>query len=108
MSIAEVKELLEEDNIALACHGARHLRLECTTSKIQASIAFINDVTTAVKDFKRYSLETSIFVFPYAYDNITLAYCTLNKLGFKHIFAGKQTKRIPIESLVAREYNILE
>jgi hypothetical protein len=47
---------------------------------------------------KEYNLITNIYVYPYAYEPC-ISQIYLKKRGFKYIFAGNNSKRIPIESL---------
>lgn len=99
MSIDEIKELLFFDNIFLACHGDRHIELS-TCKAIQRTIQFSKDVENAILKMSKYGFQTNIYVFPYAFDNIPGAYSCLKSNGFMHIFAGKNTQRTSIESLV--------
>ena len=48
------------------------------------------------------NLQTDIYVYPYAYDEIAGSYACLKKAGFRHVFAGKDSKRTPIECLFSR------
>ncbi len=101
MSLNEIKELLEFDNVYLACHGAKHLDLQnLTKNKVKQSILFKNDILYAYNDLKKFKFNTDIFVYPYAYDDFLLADKIVKTLEFKYIFAGKTTKRIEIEKLI--------
>lgn len=44
-------------------------------------------------------INTDIYVFPYSYEPF-LSHTILKRNGFRYIFAGKDSKRIPIEELV--------
>ena len=49
---------------------------------------------------KLLDLLTDIYVYPYAYDDIVGSYSYLKKMGFRYVFAGKDSKRTPIEELI--------
>lgn len=101
MSINEIKELLEFDNIYLACHGAWHLDLKnMNLTKFQQMHAFNIDIQQAVVDLNKFKFTTNIFVFPYAYDLFPLAYNILKNNKFNFIFAGQKSKRIQIEDII--------
>lgn len=100
MSVSEVKELAALDNVFLACHGDMHLRLEdAGKGKIEASRIFSIDVHAATKKLRALGLSTDIFVYPYAYDGFVAARKTLEKNGYKFVFAGRGSQRTPVESL---------
>ena len=100
MSHDEVHNLLQEDNIYLACHGAQHLELgNMNLTRQQQTNIFKADVARAAYDLSNLGLKTNIFVFPYAYDRFPFAYKILNDYGFFHIFAGHNTKRVQIENI---------
>lgn len=101
MSLSELRELLCFDNIHLAGHSAKHLELEkITTSKLQQSQIFNKDITLMKKDLDALNLNTDIFVYPYAYDDFPCAETIVRINGFRYIFAGKNSKRIEIETLI--------
>lgn len=101
MSIDEIRELLEFDNIYLACHGAQHLDLKnMNLTKFQQMHAFNIDIQHAIVDLNKFKLKTNIYVFPYAYDLFPLAYKILNNSKFNFIFAGQYSKRIQIEDII--------
>lgn len=98
MTICEIEELLQHNNVYLACHGSQHLDLKnMNFSKLQQMHAFTVDIDQALVDLDALHQKTSIFVFPYAYDQFPLAYKILNDRGFHFIFAGQDSKRIQIE-----------
>ena len=94
MTVDEIKELLANDNVYIACHGARHLKLEDVTPAHLQMKMFEADLQEAVDDLSSFGLHTNIFVFPYAYSDILYAYAILKHKGFYCIFAGKGTLRI--------------
>ena len=101
MTICEIEELLQHNNVYLACHGSQHLDLKnMNFSKLQQMHAFTADIDQALIDLDVLHQKTSIFVFPYAYDQFPLAYKILNDRGFHFIFAGQDSKRIQIEDVV--------
>lgn len=100
MTIREIEELLQHNNVYLACHGSQHLDLKnMGLSKLQQMHAFTADIDQASVDLGALNQKTSIFVFPYAYDQFPLAYKILNDRGFHFIFAGQDSKRIQIEDV---------
>lgn len=97
MSLNEIKDLLLEDNIYLACHGAKHLQLEkLSGNKYIQTKLFNNDLNVAIQDLNNFNLHTNIFIYPYAYDNFYKAENLLKNNNFYHIFAGKNSQRIEI------------
>lgn len=99
MTISEIKEMLAYDNIYLACHGAMHIQLSKTANTYTRAKLFKNDLMQAVADLNQYGMNTSIFVFPYAYSNILCAYKELNANKFYYVFAGKDSLRTQIEDM---------
>lgn len=99
MSIDEVKDLLLYDNVYLACHGAYHLKLDNIKDNYSKAIEFKKDLLTAIEELRQYELNTSIYVFPYAYSRILNAHNMLFKCNFIHVFADEENKRIQIEDL---------
>ena len=99
MTVDEIKELLEYSNVYVACHGARHLKLESVSTAYLQMKMFEEDLQEAVDDLNAFGLSTNIFVFPYAYSDILYAYAILKQKGFYCIFAGKGSLRIQIEDL---------
>lgn len=106
MHLDEIKELLKESNIYLACHGACHLHLEETRKEpchiIDKVIKFDNDLVDAIMLLKDYNLITNIYVYPYAYSCNNFFEKCLQKRWFLHIFANDKPRgnRISIESLL--------
>lgn len=100
MSIDEVKQLLRFSNVLVACHGDNHLELCKVKSKIDRAVLFQKDIIAASDMLKHLDMKTDIFVYPYAFDDIMLSRHTLKQLGYRHIFAGNDSKRIPFETLV--------
>lgn len=98
MSLKEINEILKYKNVFIALHGCCHLKLENVKSKIEQSKIFLNDLDDGIRLMKEYNLITNIYVYPYAYEPC-ISQIYLKKRGFKYIFAGNNSKRIPIESL---------
>ena len=101
MSINDIKTLLEAENIILACHGDEHLDLHLEQSKMQKMKLFIDDICSATAKLDQLKLNTDVFVYPYAYDDILMSDHILRKNGFKWLFAGKDSRRISFESIIA-------
>lgn len=105
MSLLELDELLANDNIHLAAHGFNHLDIQNEKrSEISKCKQFFNDIDCMIEQYKSFQLTTNLFVFPYAYDKILLSYSYLKKKGFKYFFAGENTKRITIESIISQNF----
>lgn len=100
MTISEVRTLMQNDNVFLALHGCCHLHLQDISSIIEQSLIFKRDVESGIKALNEYGLNTDIFVYPYAYEPF-LSRKILREHGFRYIFAGNDSKRIPIEELVS-------
>ena len=101
MSLDELGELLEYDNIIIAGHGAKHLELEkMHLKKIQQSQLFTQDISIMTNDLKTFGFYTNVFVFPYAYDQFPCAKKIVYNAGFSYIFAACDSQRIEIESLI--------
>lgn len=95
MSLDEVRELLENDNMYLACHGHNHLQLEALTSdKVQQSKLFSNDIKTAANMLRSYRMQTSIFVYPYEYDNFYLAQHIAKMHGYNILYGDNSIQRV--------------
>ena len=62
---------------------------------------FIDDICSATAKLDQLKLNTDVFVYPYAYDDILLSDHILRKNGFKWLFAGKDSRRISFESIIA-------
>lgn len=100
MSLDELRELLEYDNIIIAGHGAKHLELnKMNLTLIQQSQLFAQDISIMTNDLKTIGFQTSVFVFPYAYDQFPCAKKIIYNAGFSYIFAASDSQRIEIESL---------
>lgn len=98
MSLSEIYELIQNENIFLAFHGCCHLNLQEEKSKIYQTQIFRRDICDGVEMLKQMNLTTDIFVYPYAYQPF-LGNKILTEFGFRYIFAGENTKRISIERL---------
>ena len=103
MTLDEIRQLLQFDNIYLAGHGAQHLDLQnLNLDKLSQTSRFKIDFNNMLIDYANYKLKTNIFVYPYAYDNFPFADLIVKK-SFSYIFAGKNTKRIQIEDLICKK-----
>lgn len=102
MSLPELFEICKFDNVFIACHGQFHLQLQ-SEKLVQRSKKFIDDVKNAHSDLVKFNLNTDIFVYPYAFDDIIGSNLTLRQLGYKFIFANKQNLRIVFESLDSKQ-----
>lgn len=98
MTLDEVKELIADESVYLGLHGCCHLNLENEENKILQGMKFRRDVEDGVGKLTEYGLFTDIFVYPYAYEPF-LGHRTLDEFGFRYIFAGNDSKRIPIEKI---------
>ena len=103
MSLDEIRQLLQFDNIYLAGHGAQHLDLQnMNLDKLSQTNKFKDDFNNMLDDYANYNLKTNIFVYPYAYDRFPFANLIIKKY-FNYIFAGQNTKRIQIEDLMDKK-----
>lgn len=100
MAINEIKQLLKYENIFLAGHGSKHLQLNSKQySKFKQTTLFTFDVSEMCTELKTYSLNTDIFVYPYAYDDFPCSKHIVQKHNFRYIFAGYDSQRLEIEKL---------
>lgn len=103
MHLDEIKELLQEDNIYLACHGSCHLDFRNTTdTNLVNIIKFKKDLDDAVNLFKFHKLIANIYVYPYAYSLNNLFEPCIKQQNFIYIFANDKLhgSRISIEDLL--------
>lgn len=101
MSLDEIQELLQYDNVFLAGHGANHIELnKICSSKIKQSTIFAKDIADMCYDLNKLNLITNIFVFPYAYDDFLCSSKIVKQNKFKYIFAKQNAYRISIENLL--------
>lgn len=98
MNISEVKYLLTYDNVFIALHGCCHLKLEDELNRFKQTMLFKQDLVDGLKMFDEYGFQTDIFVYPYAFEPF-LGSRILKENGFRYIFAGHNSKRIPVEEL---------
>lgn len=98
MCESEVRDLLLRGNVHLALHGCCHLRLETVENRVEQARIFSDDVDSGVKMLGDFGFSTEIFVYPYAFEPF-LGERTLRSRGFRWIFAGNKTRRIPVEEL---------
>ena len=104
MSINEIKELIQLDNIYLAIHGACHLNLhELSISKFKKYNLFNKDIADGLYELDQYGLTTNILVCPYEYQCIGLT-SIASKYGLTFIF-GNGDDRTYIEDLVGKSRN---
>ena len=60
--------------------------------------AFQVSGAAVAKILSEMGIKTDIYVFPYSYEPF-LSHTILKRNGFRYTFAGKDSKRIPIEEL---------
>lgn len=100
MTIAEIKQLMELDNIRFALHGCCHLNLKLIQSKLSQMTAFISDLDDGIQLWRQHFNDyPKAYVFPYAYEPF-LANRALIKRNIHYSFAGMHSKRIPIEDVM--------
>lgn len=105
MSLNELRELLKYDNIFLAGHGSKHLNLEkMNLEKTQQTKLFISDINEMLQLFKKFSFQTNIFVYPYAYYDFPCSEIIIKNNGFKYIFGYKNNMRMSIENIINKNY----
>lgn len=99
MTIDEVKELLTDETVFLALHGCCHLKLENEKTQIMQGVKFRRDIKDGVEKLAEFGLSTDIFVYPYAHEPF-IGRKVLSEFGFRYIFAGKDSKRISLETIL--------
>ena len=61
-------------------------------------VAFQKDVSDGMDMLVRLGYKTDIFVYPYAYEPV-FGSSFLRRMGFRYIFAGRDSQRTPMEEL---------
>ena len=99
MSLDEINELNQHDNIYVACHGFNHIKLEDLDILLKDKVMiFEEDISKATKAFEDFKLSKELFGYPYEY-SFPSSDSIVKHFGFKQLFAKDGKSRISIEEL---------
>ena len=98
MTLNEIIELSNLDNIYIALHGHDHLFLE-NEKPYKRSLIFRSELNKSLTFLNQNDIKTNIFVYPYDFFDCMSTEILKNN-GFFHIYPSKNNSRIYIEDVI--------